>query len=422
MSDTAGRLAPRHWIGRLELLRVFNGLGGLLPQNGASFLNLKTDVLLEKARKRTGLTDFGDDSLVSRLELLLRSFREDADLNLIGRICVHSDILRLLCNRLQLVEDRKRYPGIAAEMVRRPLFITGLPRTGSTLLHALLNADPACRAPGVWEVMHPSPPPEKASYHADPRLFRTDSELKWLDVLMPDFKKAHMIDARLPQECIAITGHTFLSYVFESMYFVSSYRLWHEDEDKLPAYRFHRQFLQHLQWRCPGSHWLLKAPSHLLALNALFQVYPDAGIIMTHRDPLKVLASCASFSEVLRGPFTTHLDRRELGAEVSHRWEKGARLAIEFREGNAELRGRFFDVWYRDLVRDPLSVVRRIYDHFNLVLTPEAERAMLGFLTDNPQNKNGVHSYSLETYGLQRDNERWRFEFYTDHFGIDSEW
>jgi len=421
VSNTAKRPAPRHWIGRLQLLRAFNALGGLFPQNGVSFLNLKTDVLIEKARERTGFTDFGDDSLGHRLEILLRSFREDADLNLIGRICAHSDILRLLCNRLQLVEDRERHPAIAVEMVRRPLFITGLPRTGSTLLHALLNADPACRAPRVWEVMHPSPPPERDSYHSDPRLFRTDSELKWLDVLMPDFKKAHMIDARLPQECIAIMGHTFMSYVFESMYFVSSYRLWHEDQDKLPAYEFHRQFLQHLQWRCPGSHWLLKAPSHLLALKALFQVYPDAGIIMTHRDPLKVLASCASFSEVLRGPFTTHLDRRELGAEVSQRWEKGARLAIEFREGNADLRGRFFDVWYKDLVRDPMSVVRRIYDHFELVLTPEAEHAMLQFLTDNPQNKNGVHSYSLETYGLQRDTERCRFEFYTDYFGINSE-
>ena len=396
-------------------------MGRLFPPDGVSFLNLETDVLLEKARARTGFSDFGDDSLRHRLEILLRSLRKDAALSLVGRVCAHSDILRLLCNRLQLVEDRKRYPAIAAERVRRPLFITGLPRTGSTLLHALLNADPACRAPRVWEVMHPSPPPETASYHSDPRVLRTESELRWLDVLMPDFKKAHMIDARLPQECIAIMGHTFLSYVFESMYFVSAYRRWHEDQDKLPAYEFHRQFLQHLQWRCPGSHWLLKAPSHLLALKALFQVYPDAGIIMTHRDPLKVLPSCASFSEVLRGPLTTHFDRHELGAEVSLRWEKGARLAIEFREDNADLKGRFFDVRYKDLVRDPMFVVRRIYDHFELVLTPEAERAMLRFLTDNPQNKNGVHSYSLETYGLQRDAERCRFEFYTDYFGINSD-
>jgi hypothetical protein len=421
MSDSTRRPAPRHHLGRSKLLSAFNYLGRMFPQNGVPLLILKADALVETACDRTGFDDLGDDSLYQRLEILLESFASDADLNLVGRICAHSDILRLLCNRLRLVEDRKRHPEITAEMVQRPLFITGLPRTGSTLLHALLAVDPACRAPRVWEVMHPSPPPERTSYDSDPRVSLAAKELRWLDVLMPDFKKAHLIDARLPQECIAIMAHSFMSYVFESMYFVSSYRRWHEDQDKLPAYKFHRQFLQHLQWRCPGTHWVLKAPSHLLALEALFQVYPDAGIIMTHRDPVKVLASCASFSEVLRAPFTTSFERDELGAEVSYRWEKGARLAIAYRRENADLRGRFFDVAYEDLVRDPVAMVRLIYDHFELVLAAEAERAMLNFLAENPQNKMGVHSYSLETYGLQRDNERRRFQFYTDYFGINSE-
>ena len=421
VSDVARRPALRHHIKFSKLLRAFNALGRLFPQNGLPFLALETSALLEKARERTRLDDFGDDALCLRLEILLNSFKADANLNLIGQVCSYSDILRLLCNRLRLVEDRKRRPEIADEVVRRPLFITGLPRTGSTLLHALLAEDPACRAPRVWEVMHPSPPPEAASYDSDPRISRTDSELKWLDVLMPEFKKVHLIDARLPQECIAIMGHTFMSYVFESMYFVTTYRAWHEDQNKLPAYEFHRHFLQHLQWRCPGTHWLLKAPSHLLALDALFQVYPDAGIIMTHRDPLKVLASCASFTEVLRAPFTSRFDRNELGAEVSRRWEKGALRAIQFRQANTDLRRHFFDVWYADLVRNPMEVVRWIYDHFEMALTAEAERAMLRFLAKNPQNKNGVHSYSLDTYGLQRDEERRRFQFYTDYFGIKPE-
>ena len=421
VSDSVRQLPPRPQSDLSKLLRVFNSLGRVLPQNGFPFLTMEANALLEKACERTGLNDFGDDSLRNRLEILLRSFKTDADLNLIGRVCAHSDILRLLCNRLRVVEDRKHYSGIADEIIRRPLFITGLPRTGSTLLHALLAEDPACRAPRVWEVMHPSPPPDRASYESEPRVFRTGNELKWLDVIMPDFKKVHLIDARLPQECIAIMGHTFMSYVFESMYFVSTYRKWHEDQDKLPAYEFHRQFLQHLQWRCPGTHWLLKAPSHLLALETLFQVYPDARIIMTHRDPLKVLASCASFTEVLRSPFTAGFDRNELGAEVSYRWEKGASRAIAFRQANTDLGGQFFDVWYRDLVRDPMGVIRLIYDQFEMELTGEAERAMLRFLAQNPQNKKGVHVYSLETYGLQRDAERNRFQFYTDYFGIKSE-
>ncbi len=275
----------------------------LLPADGSSIISFDKKALLDRAFKRTGLDDPGDELFHRAFEVLLKSLESDAHLNLIGRICAHSDIFRMLCNRLLLQEYRRRYPQIADQVIRRPLFITGLPRTGSTLLHALLALDVSCRAPLTWEVMHPAPPPESSSYNTDPRIATTARELKWLDIIMPGFKKAHMIDARLPQECIAITGHSFISYVFESMYFVYSYRAWHESQDKRPAYECHEQFLQHLQWRAPGTHWVLKAPSHLFTLETLLQVYPDARIVLTHRDPLKVLPSCASFTEVLRGLF-----------------------------------------------------------------------------------------------------------------------
>lgn len=406
---------------RQRLLAFFNTLDRVLPQNGSAFPTLAETALLNKACRLTGLDDFGDESFRQPFGILLRSLQTDARLNLVGRIIAHSDVVRLLCNRLRLVEDRKRHPEIADRIIARPLFITGLPRTGSTILHALLAQDPAARTPRTWEVMYPSPPPESLGYRSDPRLARTARDLKWLDLLIPNFKRAHLIDARLPQECIAITGMAFISYVFESMFFVSSYRRWHEDADKLPAYEFHRQFLQHLQWRCPGTHWVLKAPSHLMTLEALFEVYPDAGIILTHRDPVNVLASCASFTEVLRSPFTDFLDRDELGVEVRRRWEKGARLAVRFRQRRVDLRARFCDVMYVDLVRDPLAVVRSVYQHFERELTTEAEHAMLRFLKENPQNKNGVHRYAMETFGLDPTTERRRFQFYTDHFGLATE-
>lgn len=405
-----------------RLLRVLNAVGEkLLPGNGSSLLSLDEGALVRKARRETGLEDFGDDALTRRLSILMESLRNDARLNFFGRLCASGDILRLLCSRLELQEARKRHPEIADQEVRRPLFITGLPRTGSTLLHALLAQDPASRVPQVWEVMRPSPAPERASYHSNRRISRASKELKGFDLLVPDFKKAHMMDARLPQECIAITGHTFLSYVFESMFFVSSYRLWHEDVDKTPAYVFHRQFLQHLQWRCPGDFWVLKAPSHLMALEALSGVYPDARIIMTHRDPLRVLASCSSFTEILREPFVDFLDRKALGPEVSWRWEKAARGAIRFRRETDDLQGRFLDVHYVDLMRDTLGMVQRIYDHFDMPLTQEARQAMERFLVRHPQSKNGVHRYRLEDFGLHREDERERFRFYTDRFAVEPE-
>jgi hypothetical protein len=403
------------------LLQGVNSFSRVLLNNGRSFVTLDEAALLEKSRERTGLDDFGDEAFRRPLAILLRSFEKDADLNLVGRICVHSEILRMLSNRLRLVEDRKRYPEIRDEQIRRPLFITGFPRSGSTFLHTLLAQDPMCRAPRIWEVMHPSPPPDRASYNSDPRITQTEKQLKWLDILMPEFEKFHLIDARYPQECIAITDHAFMSYVFESMYQVSSYRTWHDEQDKRPAYEFHRQFLQHLQWRCPGTHWVLKAPSHLMALEALLDVYPDADIVVTHRDPLKVLPSCASLAKVLRRPFTNRLDREALRSDVNLRWEGSIRLAMRLRQDNQKIRRRFFDVRFPDLKKDPMAIVREIYRYFDRELTHDAETAMRRFVAENPKNKNGEHRYSLEEFGFDREVERQRFQFYTEYYGITAE-
>ena len=392
-----------------------------LPVNGFSLLSLDEKTLLSKAFEQTRLDDLGDESFHQAFRVLLKSLESDAHLNFIGRACAHGDIFRMLCNRLRVQEDRKRHPQIADQNIGGPLFLTGLPRTGTTLLHALLAQDVSSRAPRIWEVMHPSPPPEKFSYKHDPRISKTARELKWVDIVMPGFKRVHLIDARLPQECIAITGHAFISYLFESMYFVDSYRAWHDTRDKRPAYEYHRQFLQHLQWRAPGTHWVLKAPSHLFTLETLMQVYPDARIIMTHRDPLKVLPSCASFTEVLRGSFTNCVDRKNLGMEIARHWEKGARLAIEFQQRNGNPHGRFFNVQYADIMRQPMAVVRQIYRHFDMELSDETQTAMIRFLAENPQDKYGVHRYCPEEFGLDRDTEKCRFEFYTDFFGIEPE-
>ncbi|MGC9194672.1 MAG: sulfotransferase family protein [Syntrophobacteraceae bacterium] len=403
------------------LQRFIEATRRFFPQGFSSLINLEQECLLRRAFELTGLDDMGEQPWDEPLSVLLQSIETDARLNLIGRICFRSDILRMLCNRLYLQQARKAHPQIAEQIISGPVFITGLPRTGSTLLHALLAQDPQSRAPQVWEVMHPTPPPERASYKQDPRVYKTARELKWLDIIIPGFKKAHMIDARLPQECIAITGHSFISYLFESMYFVHSYRAWHEKEDKGPAYEYHKQFLQHLQWRAPGTHWALKAPSHLFALKTLLQVYPDARIVLTHRDPLSVLPSCASFTELLRGAFTNTIDKKQLGAEIAQHWQKGSRIAVDFCKSQGDGPGHVLNIFYNDLVKNPLAVVRSIYRHFDMKLTAEAEAAMRVFLARNPQNNHGVHRYTLCEYGFDPETERRRFAPYTGFFGIEPE-
>ena len=400
-----------------ELLRAVNTISRISVANGRPFVPLDEASLIAESHARTGLYDFGDEAFRRPLGVLLRSFEHDADLNLVGRICVHSEIVRMLSNRLLMEEDRRKDPRISGERILRPIFITGLPRSGTTFLHALLAQDPRCRAPQVWEVMRPSPPPETATYGSDPRIAHAERQLKWADVLMPEFGKFHLMDARYPQECIAITDHAFMSYLFESMYQVPSYRAWHDAQDKRPAYLYHKRFLQHLQCRCPGTHWVLKAPSHLMALEALLDVYPDADIVVTHRDPLKVLASCSSLKKVLTRPFTNRLNTEALRTDVNLRWEGSLRFAMEFRQKNEGLRRRFHDVFYPDLIKDPLSVVREIYRFFDRELTPEAETAMQRFAVKNP-NHDGWHHYTLEEFGFDRETERRRFQFYTDYYGI----
>ncbi len=414
-STAAKRLLAQFGSG---MLKAVNAVSRLALNDGRFFVKLDQETLLEKSQRLTGLSDFGDMAFMTPMDILLRSFERDAQLNLIGRITVHCEMLRVLCNRLSMQRDRQLFPQIALEEIRRPIFITGLPRSGTTFLHALLSRDPACRAPLVWEVMHPSPPPETASYLVDERIRRTRRELSWIDVLMPGFDKCHTIEALLPQECIAMTDHSFLSYVFESMYYVTSYRTWHDAQDKRPAYQYHRRFLQHLQYRCPGAHWVLKAPSHLMALDSLFQVYPDAQIVMTHRDPLKVLPSCASFAQVLRAPFTSPINAKVLGAEVSRRWADSALLVTRMRSEQKELDSRFFDVGYPELIRDPMVVVRGIYRHFRRELSAEASEAMQLFISTHPKDKAGAHRYSLEQFGLDPVSERRRFQDYTDYFRV----
>ena len=253
----------------------------------------------------------------SRSAACSQSLASEARLNLMGRVAAREDLTRMLSNRLRLERDRHLHPEIAAEEIRRPLFIAGLPRSGSTLLYNLLAQDPANRVPLNWETMYPSPPPERATHETDPRGAQADRQIRWFGRLQPEFRKIHPVAARLPEECVVILSHTFYSFQFSSMYFVPSYQSWLERQDLRPAYHFHRRFLQHLQWRCRAERWVLKAPPHLPALDALFAVYPDAGLILTHRDPLEVVASVASLHAVLRSAFSDAVEPAAVGPEVS---------------------------------------------------------------------------------------------------------
>jgi len=404
----------------VSLTRALNRGGHLIQRaSGRQLVRLDPEVLCEEACRRTGLYDFDDDGVFREaLGRVVRSMRLESGLSLVGRIAARQDLLRLLANRLRLVADRQRFPEIAAEAVRRPLFVTGLPRTGTTLLHGLLAQDPANRAPLHWEMIFPSPPPERARYTTDRRIAAAERQLRWFQRLQPNLQPIHAVGARMPEECLIITSHSLLSLQFQTTHYVPSYQTWLETIDLRPCYEWHRRFLQHLQWRCPGDRWVLKAPAHLFGLPALFQVYPDAGVIFTHRDPLKVAASLASLTTTLRSTFATTVDPVAIGREMTDRWARAIYRALRDRDAGCASPRQFFDVQYADLERDPIGVVRAIYRHYNLPLTPEAEERMRAFLVENPKDKHGRHRYSLADFGLDPDEERARYAAYMRRFDL----
>jgi hypothetical protein len=269
--------------------------------------------------------------------------------------------------------------------------------------------------------MYPSPPPRRERYETDPRIARAARQLRWFDALAPDFRTIHPVGAQLALECIAFMSPSFLCWRFNTTYRVPSYQEWLEGQDLLPAYRFHREFLQQLQWRAPARRWVLKAPSHMLAFDALLRTYPDAQIVQTHRDPLTVLASVGSLTAVLHAAFSNRLDLAEIGREVSRRWTHGIERALHFRRSGRVPADRFLDVHYHDLIRDPLSVARRIYTHFGIPFTEIAETRMRRFLASNPKDKHGPHRYSLGTFALDADDLTRRFKAYREYFGIPAE-
>jgi hypothetical protein len=402
-------------------IHTANALGSVLSQMGFAIVSLDERDLLDAARRATGLDDFGDDDFRDPLTRLLSCLENEADLTLVGRIAARRDLVGLLINRLRLQDDRKRHPEIASERIVAPIFIVGLPRTGSTLLHHLLSQDPDTRAAQAWEVMYPSPPPTRATYETDPRIEQARKQLRWLDWMAPDFKTIHPVGARLPLECIAVMSASFRATRFQTTYNVPSYEAWLNAQDMRPAYAFHRRFLQHLQWQAPGNRWVLKAPSHVFSFDALLDTYPDARLVQTHRDPVTVMASVASLSSVLHDAFSRRREATRFGQEVTTRWTDGLERSLELRQSGRVSPERVVDVQYRELARDPMTTVCRIYEQFGMPLTSPADQRMRAFLAENQQNKHGRHRYELQAFGLDAQDLAHRFKAYSDYFGVPSE-
>ena len=397
------------------LVRMINGVGGALNTVGLTVPHLDEEKFLADARKKTGLQDFGDEGFRDGLRVLLHSLKQDANLNTMGRVLANQQTHNLLCNRLKMVDFQKKHSEIAQQEIKKPLFIVGLPRTGTTILQNLLAQDPVCRSPLSWETAQPCPPVSGP----DKRIADSDKELDMLCKLIPGFEAIHPVGAELPQECISMMALNFTSIQFELNFDIPSYTKWYQNQNLIPTYEFHKQFLQLLNYCNPGDHWVLKTPGHLGAIDAILAVYPDACIIQTHRNPSNVLPSTASLYYALRDLCTDTVDPVALGNQQIDYWSQQLEAGIKAREALPQHAHQFYDMHFTDLMNDPFGAIENIYKHFDMNFTPEAKSAMQAFLADNTREKHGKHHYTAEMYGMTEEHLTQAFKHYCDYFGIE---
>jgi len=369
--------------------------------------------LMAEAEAVSGLGDWGDHAFVDGLTQFCRAINRDADLPSVGLAGARDMALRLLTQRLALYGDRSAYPEIRRQEIRRPVFITGLPRSGSTLLHGLLAQDPRARSITTWEHDDVSPPARAETFLTDPRIARTQARL---DTLSPEVLKIHDMGATLPDECNFVTALAFQSINLLSRFHRSSYVEWYLQAEDAPAFELHRHALQHMQAFCPREWWVLKSPPHIFHLARIFETYPDARVVFLHRDPGVTLPSIGSL--FARGKRQTYgsIDLFRHGRETLAWWSSGLERAMAFRAASPFER-QIRDVHYEAIEERPMDVVAAIYDWLGIDLEP-ALGSMRRFLDEHPKNRRGVHFYAAADYGFEPSDLRRRFATYIKAYAI----
>ncbi|PYJ95441.1 MAG: sulfotransferase [Verrucomicrobia bacterium] len=396
-------------------VRLLNGCGALLKKTRIPGPRMLAVDLIETAKQRCGLDDFGRGDFFEALSRLLESCYSEAQLNLIGKIALRTNVLHTLSSRLLMERDRQLYPNIRRQEIREPLFIVGLPRSGTSLLHILLAADPEHRSPLMWEVMTPSPPTLDDEKR---RIRRATQSCNYFNWLAPTFRYVHAVGAELPQECVRLMTPTFMSDQFDTMYYVPSYRAWFFRQDLRPAYQYHRRFLQHLQFMRPTRRWVLKAPTHMFALSAMLSVYPDALFVQTHRTPVEAMASVSSLITILRSAFSDAADPVTACREAIQYWSETMEKFLQERDRLAS--ARICDIDYNQLRCDPIDAIRRIYGHFGWSLSREAECRMRALTAGQMRRKHGNHRYDLSQFGFAPREVLTAFGSYCERFGFSS--
>jgi hypothetical protein len=437
-------------------IRLLNGamrLAEKLGRRTPGFAESLDSLRAEAVAAATGITgtpndarvadaDFGPDDFNEPLALLARAYDEESKLNPFGRMMIHAQLTGVLRARLETEAALNARPELRERPVERPIFVLGLPRTGTTALHHILQQDPANQVLEYWLAASPMPRPPRASWPDNPRYKEAAKGLSTMYWLDPSLKAIHLLTADGAEECRHLLQQTFRDDTFECNSTLPSYSAWYAACDMVPAYRRHRDVLRVIDSGndvggsspvgnanasepttgttvpsdAPARRWVLKYPAHLRHLEALLEVYPDACIVQTHRDPARVLPSLCSLVAGWRGIYEDDPDRPAIARWLLELWASTMEQAMEVRLRLGS--ERFFDLAFEDIVADPLAAVRRTYAHFGLAAGEQAEDSIARFARENPRGKHGEHRYSAADFGLTETMMHDRFAGYLEHFEI----
>lgn len=370
-------------------------------------------MLAEALAQAPGLSDFGDESFREGLAVLSRSLADDARLSELGATLLRQKIVTQLANRLRIEDYFARHPEIADEAIAPPLFIVGVPRTGTTKLHRLLSCDERFWWMAFWESQFPVPFPDERLENPEARRRQGAELVTMMTQAMPKLLAIHPMENEAADEEVMLMEHSMLS-AFNAYAEVPGYMRWLDASDQAPAYRYLRRMLQFLQWQkrkrgIAAQRWVLKAPHHLLRMHLLLKVFPGAKVILTHRDPLQSIPSISSFIHTLWCIYSEKASEKAAGAE----WSELMQRALDHTDKvRASAPSQFFDVQFRDTVRQPMEVVRDIYRWLGLDLPPAAQQAMRQWLVEDEKSHQGGHDYTAEQFGLSDAQIRRDFAAY----------
>ncbi len=408
---------PTHY--RPAPVKGFNAIRGGLSKLGLKPKAFDANVIFDKALKSSGVLAQGDYShLKERLELICNDLNAKSSLHPTGHLITQMSLQNSIQNRLQIDAHIAANSEILERKVEKPVFILGLPRTGTTALFNILGSVEGIRAPLGWEVNKPVPPVEFASRDSDPRIKKTHQEFEAFFYLTPTLRVIHDFGALLPQECIAITQYDLYTGQFWFCYDIPSYFDWYKKQDPTDTFRFHKIFAQLLQSDFPNQQYLFKTPFHLPVIEQLLDVYPDARIIQTHRDPMEVMGSVCSFAWHLRSTFSDEIDCQQIGKDQLDFWSECLSQSVTTRDKLADKADQFFDVDYRTFVDRPIDTVSSILEFLGEDGDEETTQRLIQYADTNKKDKHGKHVYSLNDYGLDAVRDKSVFENYCKRFNL----